>query len=122
MGQFPQPTAPCACTADCRDELQKAEVIFADPDLVQLHLPHVAGAKWIHSTLAGESEHVLLCHFGRAEPDSVYNTHSTGVDLLAVEIKKSNSSVSDSILLISAQVIMLRGFPSSVPRCLLPSY
>ena len=53
----------CLLTADCRDELQKAEVIFADPKLVQLHLADVAGAKWIHSTMAGGSMHVLVCYF-----------------------------------------------------------
>ena len=59
----PQPIAPCLCTADCKDELQKAEVIFADPDLVQLHLEDVAGAKWIHSTFAGVCEECVLLSF-----------------------------------------------------------
>lgn len=42
------------CNADCREELQKAEVVFADPGILKAHVASVSHARWIHSTAAGE--------------------------------------------------------------------
>ena len=52
-------------TTDCSDELQNAEVVFADQKFLQAHLKSLSQARWIHSTTAGVRPH-SAAHAGTA--------------------------------------------------------
>ena len=52
-------------TTDCSDELQNAEVVFADQHFLQTHLTSLSQARWIQSTTAGVRPHSGTCrHHG----------------------------------------------------------